>query len=197
MSANTLNIYVSGVGGFGIGAVTRILTQAATITGKEAIGSETHGLAQRGGTVVSTLRIGENIQGSPLIMKGTGDVVIALEPLEALRSMPYLRRGGTVVYNVARLQPLAVRIGVADYPSLEAIEAQLKRVTDKVIPVEAGTLAKELGLAQAVNVILLGVLTGRKALPFDMDTMRQAVTEVTPQRYQERNIQALERGAQL
>ncbi len=197
MSGHIVNIYVSGVGGFGIGAVTRILTQAATNAGWDAIGSETHGLAQRGGTVISTLRIGEHIQGSPLIVKGTADVVVALEPLEALRSMPYLRKGGTVVYNISRLQPLAVRIGAAEYPSLDAIRSELQRVTDLVYPVDAGTLAKELGLSQAVNVVLLGVLTGRGALPFDMETMRLAVTQVTPKRYLEQNLQAFERGSQL
>ena len=84
MKESTFGIYVCGVGGFGIGSVTRILSHAAQLNGLEAFGSETHGLAQRGGVVVSTLRIGKKIYGSPLIIRGSSDVVIALEPLEAV-----------------------------------------------------------------------------------------------------------------
>ena len=111
MNDSTLSIYVSGVGGFGIGSVIRILSSAAQIKGLKAIGSETNGLAQRGGVVISTLQIGKDVTGSPLIIKGSADIVITLEPLEALRAMPYLKRQGVIIYNTQRFQPLSVRLG--------------------------------------------------------------------------------------
>ncbi len=194
MSEGTLNIYVSGVGGFGIGSVTRILTVASEMTGKQVAGSETHGLAQRGGVVVSTLRIGENIMGSPLIINGTADIVVALEPLEALRAMPVLKRGGTVIYNTTSFQPLSVRLEQERYPTLEEIEAELRKVTDNVIPLDASAKAKELGLSQAANVVLLGALVGREALPFDMEVMKRAVEQSTPQRFLDANLKALKAG---
>jgi indolepyruvate ferredoxin oxidoreductase beta subunit len=196
MGVDTLNVYVCGVGGFGIGSVTRILTMAAQLTGRQAIGSETHGLAQRGGVVVSTLRIGSEIMGSPLIINGAADVVIALEPLEALRALPCLKGGGTVIYNSTRFQPLSVRLGQERYPSAEDILAQLRRVTESVIPVDASGIAKRIGLAQAANVVLLGALMGTARLPFDQETMRQAVELATPARFIEANRKALEEGYQ-
>ncbi|MGC8605633.1 MAG: indolepyruvate oxidoreductase subunit beta, partial [Desulfomonilaceae bacterium] len=194
MNDSTLSIYVSGVGGFGIGSVIRILSSAAQVKGLKAIGSETHGLAQRGGVVISTLQIGKDVTGSPLIIKGSSDIVIALEPLEALRSMPYLKRKGIIIYNTQKFQPLSVRLGSAQYPSMDNIKAELERVTDRVIPVDASLKAKELGLSESANVILLGRLTREGALPFDIGTMRQAIEETTPARYLDINLKALEVG---
>ncbi len=194
MNDSSLSIYVSGVGGFGIGSVIRILSSAAQLIGLKAIGSETHGLAQRGGVVISTLRIGDDISGSPLIIKGSADVVIALEPLEALRAMPYLKHNGVIIYNTQKFQPLSVRLGSAQYPSLDDIKVELEKVTKRVIPVDASTKAKELGLSESVNVILLGRLTREGAVPFNMETMKKAVTETTPTRYLDINLKALEVG---
>lgn len=194
MTSTALNIYVCGVGGFGIGSVTGILSKAASIKGMEAIGSETHGLAQRGGVVVSTLRIGNSLNGSPLIIKGTADIVFALEPLEALRAIPFLKTQGTVIYNTQKFQPLSVRLGLSGYPGLQEIETELLKVTDVVIPVDASAKAKELGLSESANVIMLGILTRRGLLPFEMSVMRQAVKESTPPKYVDINLKALEVG---
>jgi len=194
MAEGTLNIYAIGVGGFGIGSLTRVLSLAAQNSGLDILGSETHGLSQRGGVVTSTLRIGPKLSGSPLIIKGGADVVAALEPLEALRSMPWLKKGGLIVYNTAQIQPLGVRLKKDEYPSLKSIEAELKRVTDRVVPVAASTKAKELGLSQAVNMIIIGVIARQGVLPFGMEEIREAVKEVSPERFQEVNMKALEVG---
>ncbi len=194
MAEKALNVYVCGVGGFGIGSVTKILTEAARLMGKHVAGSETHGLAQRGGVVVSTVRIGDKIEGSPLIINGSADIVIALEPLEALRAMPVLKKGGTVIYNTAGFQPLSVRIGRESSPTLEEIEAELKRVTANVIPIDASAKAKELGLSQAANVVLIGALAAAGSLPFDIGVIKRAVEKATPGRFLDANLQALEAG---
>ncbi len=194
MKESTFGIYVCGVGGFGIGSVTRILSHAAQLNGLEAFGSETHGLAQRGGVVVSTLRIGKKIYGSPLIIRGSSDVVIALEPLEALRAMPYLKRNGTIIFNTQRFQPLSVRLGMDQYPAIGSIITELVKVTEKVIAVDASQKAKELGLSESANVVLLGRLTREGALPFDMEIMKRAVKETTPPKYLDNNLKALAVG---
>ena len=192
MSDAALNIYVCGVGGFGIGSVTGILSRAASIEGMGAMGSETHGLAQRGGVVVSTLRIGKSLTGSPLIIKGDADIVFALEPLEALRALPFLKANGTVIYNTQRFQPLSVRLGASRYPDRDEIESELLKVTPNVFPVDASAKAKELGLSESANVIMLGILTRKGCLPFEMETMCEAVRQVTPRKYIEINLKALE-----
>lgn len=192
MSTDALNIYVCGVGGFGIGSVSGILSRAAMIKGIDSIGSETHGLAQRGGVVVSTLRLGRNLNGSPLIIKGNADIVFALEPLEALRAMPYLRSQGTVIYNTQRFQPLSVRLGQSHYPGLDEIKKELLKGANRVIPVAASDRAKELGLSESANVIMLGILTRQGLLPFDMEVMREAVRTATPEKYVKINLAALE-----
>lgn len=192
MSTDALNIYVCGVGGFGIGSVSGILSRAAMIKGIDSIGSETHGLAQRGGVVVSTLRLGRNLNGSPLIIKGNADIVFALEPLEALRAMPYLRSQGTVIYNTQRFQPLSVRLGQSHYPGLDEIKKELLKGANRVIPVAASDRAKELGLSESANVIMLGILTRQGLLPFEMEVMREAVRTATPEKYVKINLAALE-----
>ncbi|MCL5123033.1 MAG: indolepyruvate oxidoreductase subunit beta [Deltaproteobacteria bacterium] len=194
MVNSSLNIYVSGVGGFGIGSVIKILSEAAKISGMKAIGSETHGLAQRGGVVISTLRIGGDVTGSPLIIKGSADIVIALERLEALRSIPYLKRNGVIIYNTQEFQPLSVRLGSAQYPTANEIKSEIEKVTNRVIPVDASAKAKELGLSESANVILLGRLTREGAIPFDMEIMKRAIRETTPPRYLDINLKALDVG---
>jgi indolepyruvate ferredoxin oxidoreductase beta subunit len=144
--------------------------------------------------VVSTLRIGRNITGSPLIIRGSADIVIALEPLEALRALPYLKRNGLIIFNTQKFQPLSVRLGVAQYPSIAAISSELAKVTDRVIPVDASLKAKELGLSESANVVLLGRLTREGVLPYDMEIMKMAVQQTTPPKYLEINLKALEVG---
>jgi indolepyruvate ferredoxin oxidoreductase beta subunit len=194
MANQSFNIYAIGVGGFGIGSLTRALTLAATRSGLEVAGSETHGLAQRGGVVTGTLRLSPTPLTSPLIIKGTADLVVALEPLEALRALPYLKRGGTIVYNTTRIQPLAVRLKEAPYPALAAIKAELLKATDRVMAVDASAKAKELGLSQALNTVMLGVLARAKVLPFGMEAIREAVLATTPAKFKEVNLKALEVG---
>jgi indolepyruvate ferredoxin oxidoreductase beta subunit len=189
-----VRIYCIGVGGFGIGALSNILAKAAQIAGLECLGSETHGLAQRGGTVVSTLIVGKNLTGSPLLIQGTADIVAALEPIEALRGMPMLRPGGVMIYNTSCIQPLGVRLRNEKYPGLDEIHQELSRITDRVIPVDASQKAKELGFAQASNVVLLGALLKQDALPFGKEEMIAAIKELTPPRFHEVNLKALESG---
>jgi indolepyruvate ferredoxin oxidoreductase beta subunit len=192
--SDRIGIYCIGVGGFGIGALSNVLSRAAQIAGLESLGSETHGLAQRGGTVVSTIFVGKGLSGSPLMIEGSADIVIALEPLEALRAMTMVKPGGAIIYNTGRILPSEVRLRQEEYPGLEAIESELKRAAEQVIPVQASAIAKKLGFSQASNMVILGILTRKGLLPFGLDAIKEAVQDLTPQRFHEVNFKALEAG---
>lgn len=116
------NIYMCGVGGQGIGVLSEVMIQACLAAGHQVRGVDTHGLAQRGGIVVSHLRLGEHAL-APRIAPGEADLVIGLERLEAHRALlKMLRSGGALVYYDTEMQPIHVRMGKADYPSREALE---------------------------------------------------------------------------
>lgn len=192
-----LKVHVTGMGGQGIGSTTRVLATAAQVANLTVMTMETHGLAQRGGVVVSDLAIGYDPTESPQCAEGEADVLIALEALESLRSMPKLRKNGIVVVNTTTYQPLAVRHskGEIKYPTLEAIEAELKRVTPNVLLVPAQIDARELGVSQTMNMILIGALAANTdILPFTKEQIIEGMTSILPPKYLDVNIKAFEKG---
>ncbi|MHA1155268.1 MAG: indolepyruvate oxidoreductase subunit beta [Candidatus Heimdallarchaeota archaeon] len=192
-----LKVHVTGMGGQGIGSTTRVLATAAQVANLTVMTMETHGLAQRGGVVVSDLAIGYDPTESPQCAEGEADVLISLEALESLRSMPKLRKNGIVVVNTTTYQPLVVRHskGEIKYPTLEAIEAELKRVTPNVLLVPAQIDARELGVSQTMNMILIGALTANTdILPFTKEQIIEGMTSILPPKYLDVNIKAFEKG---
>ena len=192
-----IKIHIIGMGGQGIGATSRILGAAARNAGLPVITMETHGLAQRGGVVVSDLAVGYVPSESPLCAEGEADVVIALEALESLRALPKLTRDGIVIVNTVQYQPLTVRIskGETKYPSLEEIKEELTKWTPNVVLVDAHKDATELGLSQAMNVILIGALQSCcEVLPFSEEDLRNAVLANVPPKYHDLNLKAFEKG---
>ncbi|HBS87524.1 MAG: hypothetical protein A2W91_00340 [Bacteroidetes bacterium GWF2_38_335] len=132
---NIFNIYMTGVGGQGIGMLSEIIIKAADLAGQTVAGTDTHGLAQRGGMVESTLRIGNNVH-SPLIMKRTADLVIALEIHEAyLGTLNYLREKGTLVYYDVSLQPLFTRLGMEKEVTEQDIKTLIKSYNSNYLKV--------------------------------------------------------------
>ena len=197
MANKKLKVHVTGMGGQGIGSTTRVLATAAQVANLTVMTMETHGLAQRGGVVVSDLAIGYDPTESPQCAEGEADVLIALEALESLRSMPKLRKNGIVVVNTTTYQPLAVRHskGEIKYPTLEAIEAELKRVTPNVLLVPAQIDARELGVSQTMNMILIGALAANTdILPFTKEQIIEGMTSILPPKYLDVNIKAFEKG---
>lgn len=197
MTSKKLKVHVTGMGGQGIGSTTRVLATAAQVANLTVMTMETHGLAQRGGVVVSDLAIGYDPTESPQCAEGEADVLIALEALEAVRSMPKLRKNGVVVVNTTTYQPLAVRHskGEIKYPTLEAIETELKRVTPNVLMVPAQTDARELGVSQTMNMILIGALAANTdILPFTKEQIKDGMASILPPKYIDVNIKAFEKG---
>jgi len=187
-----LNVLLVGVGGQGILTSAAILARAALKAGVNVITAETHGMAQRGGSVEVHVRFGD--VKSPLIPAGAADVMVALEPVEALRYTHYLNENSTIILNTREIIPPSVTVGNAKYPTIDEIIGKLKEITENVYAVEASSLAEKAGSIQSTNVVVLGVLSKIANLPFGYEKIEQAVKEVLPEKLHEINMRALKAG---
>ncbi len=175
-----LKVILAGLGGQGVVFFTRLLSQTAMELGHSVMVSETHGMSQRGGSVISHLKIGGS--EAPLVRRGTADILLAMEPDEAVRNLPFLRPGGTIFVNSEN----GLRPEVAEH--LERLEIQVHSLP-------ASQMAMELGVAAIANVILTGFAVAYPALPLPIETLRETVKAIAP-RGRELNLQALEIGFQ-
>jgi indolepyruvate ferredoxin oxidoreductase beta subunit len=153
-----LDILLAGVGGQGTLVAGRVLGEVALALGMDVKVSEVHGMSQRGGSVVTYVRMGKCVH-SPLIEPGEADFLLAFEQLEALRWAPYLAMHGTLVVNRLSIQPLTVSIGAATYP--QGISETLSRVAGesaRILSMDASGMAKTAGSAKSLNVAMLGAM---------------------------------------
>lgn len=149
----TKNIMIVGVGGQGTLLTSRILGAITLTGGYDVKLSEVHGMAQRGGSVVTFVRYGKKV-AEPVVEEGQADILIAFERLEALRYAHYLKKGGTIIVNDTRIDPMSVVIGAAKYP--ENIIETL-RESHYVTALDASKMAAELGNTRVFNSIILGI----------------------------------------
>jgi len=178
-----------GVGGQGTVLASKVLAQAACGAGYDIKVSEIHGMAQRGGSVVTQVRLGEKVY-SPLIAEGGADIVLAFEKLEGLRFLRFLRPGGTMIVNDQEIPPVPVLAGAAEYPA--GIVDYIRRAVPAAVVVDALGLALECGSARAANVVLLGVLARR--LPIAREIWEEALAGRVPARFLEANRAAFRAG---
>ena len=150
----TKNVLICGVGGQGTVLAAKVLSQAALSKGKPVLSAETIGMAQRGGSVTSHVRIGKKAF-SPLIPTGAADIIIAFEAAEAVRNIAFLKKGGTVVVNKKIVQPTTASILGKSFDAQEMLD-YLDALRAKVICVDAEKISARLGSSKAVNMILLG-----------------------------------------
>ena len=148
------NILLVGVGGQGTILASKILTSGLMKAGYDVKMSEIHGMSQRGGSVSTQVRYGDKVY-SPIVGRGSADVIVAFEEMEALRWLDHLKIGGKMVINDHQIQPVPVNLGVAEYP--EGIIEHLKEKVD-VLSFKAAEVATELGNPKAMNIVLLGAL---------------------------------------
>jgi indolepyruvate ferredoxin oxidoreductase beta subunit len=189
MNEQTTNVLIAGVGGQGVLLVSEILSLACMKIGQDVKKSEVHGMAQRGGSVVSHVRYGRRIQ-SPLIEQGTGHVLLALEELEALRWSRLLSSGGVIIMNSQRISPLPVAVGLQNYPP--EIVAQLKRKASRLVVIDALGLARRAGDIRSVNIAMLGALIAH--LDLDPDVIRGILRSRLPKRTWPVNLKAFRMG---
>ena len=188
-----LNIIICGTGGQGVVLLSELIGNAAVRDGVALKGSEVLGMAQRGGSVFSNIRLGEDAL-APLTPEGKVDVIIAVEPSEALRNIQYLAKGGVVVLNSQKVLPFTVFLGKSGYPSIEQIEAGLKKVTNKIITLDASALAQQAGSLQSANVVMLGALYGTGLVPMSVETAKAAILGRFKAKVGEININAFDLG---
>lgn len=187
----TKNIMIVGVGGQGTLLTSRILGKLATRAGYDVKLSEVHGMAQRGGSVVTFVRYGDNV-AEPIVEEGQADVLIAFERLEALRYIHFLKKDGSVIVNDWRIDPITVVTGVAQYP--ENIIRTLKEKRNTIV-VEATEEAKKLGAPRTFNVIVLGAAA--KYMGFDKEEWLDVIETTVPPKTIEINKKAFEIGYNL
>ena len=172
-----LNILIVGVGGQGTLLASVLLGNLAMDAGYDVKLAEVHGMAQRGGSVVTHVRISKDPVSSPLIEEGGADILVAFELLEGYRWLPYLKKDGELFINNRKIKPMPVIMGVADYP--EDIPGYVKKNVAKVHMVDADDLAMKAGNIKAVNTVLMGALS--TALPFPEESwLAQIEANVKP-----------------
>ena len=184
------NILLAGVGGQGTVLASRLIAGAAIARGDIAHTAETIGMAQRGGCVVSHVRIGEDAH-APLIPKGCADTLIGFEPAEAVRALPYLKEGGTVVVSSAALKPVTDALADSGYEGGDMI-AFLKKQPVRLVVVDGEEVTKTCG-AKALNIALLGAAAAVGAIGVSPEELRAAVERLNP-RFREGNLRALAMG---
>lgn len=187
----TAGIIIAGVGGQGLVLATRMIAEAAFKAGMDVKTNDVVGLSQRGGSVWGTVKIGEKID-SPNILPGTGDILIGMEPLEALRWSGAMREGGIIVLNENRVYPTPVLLEQAEYPEEEFGELK-KRFT--VISTDAREAAREAGNIKAANSVMLGILAGIIEMPEDV--FIEVIKEHVPKSAVEENIAAFRKGIEI
>ncbi len=186
------NIMFTGVGGTGVLTAARILASAALTEGQNVRMGEIHGMAQRGGAVNCTIRIGENVHG-PIIPTGKADLLLSVEPVEALRNVNRIMPSGTIIVGEYQITPTGVLLGRYEYPTDEVILQDLAKFA-KVITFDAATLAQESGGILTMNTVLIGAVIGLNLLPIKEETVISAIKEILPNRYHAMNIDALKKG---
>ena len=187
METKVTNIIISGVGGQGIILAGRILAKCALDSGFDVKANELHGMAQRGGSVLSHIRFGRKVN-SPLIPEGEADFLVAMEELESLRYERLLKPGASIILNTRKIMPAGVE--EKDYP--KDIQEQLKKSGFIVLPIDAQGIAKQAGSIKVENVVLMGLLS--KFLPFKQEIWQTVLKEAVPEKYLEMNITAFNKG---
>lgn len=188
----TTNIALVGVGGQGILLASEVISRAAMLSGSDVKKSEVHGMAQRGGSVVSQVRIGEKVY-SPLIPEGETDFLVSFELLESLRYADSLAEGGMALINRQIITPVTVSSG--QQPWVEDIEDRIERAFPNNRIVDALQMARDLGNIRTVNMIMTGILSC--LLEIEQSIWEQAVMELVPPKHREVNINAFSAGREV
>ena len=188
-----LRIFLTGVGGQGTLLASRLLGEAALAAGYNPMVSETHGMAQRGGIVVSTVVLGD--LKSPLISPGEADILLGFEALEAFRALDRCHAKTLVIANTATQVPYPVAIGQAKYPSVAQMFHRLAEQVGALLAFDADTLARQAGSPLAVNMVLLGALAATDSLPIATEDILSVIRTGTKGNFLASNLQAFELGA--
>lgn len=189
MLTDVLNISLVGVGGQGILLASDILCHVALLTGKDVKKSEVHGMAQRGGSVISQVRIGEKVY-SPLIAVGQTDILLSFEKLEALRFAHFLAPDGIAMVNNQEIRPVTVSSGQSRWP--EDLDERLRNTFPRLELIPALDIARDLGNVRVVNVVMIGALSNH--LDVEDAIWRESIRALVKPQYLDFNLKAFDAG---
>lgn len=187
------NILICGVGGQGTVLAAKVISQAAVSGGQKVMSAETIGMAQRGGSVTSHVRIGDDVY-SPLIPKGQADLIIAFEASEAVRNIEYLKKGGTAVINTKIVQPTTASLTGKTF-EVENMLSYLKEIGAQIIAVDADKISQQIGSAKVVNMILLGTATQTGVV--SKQEVLDAIKLLVKPNFYELNVNAVNEGSKI
>ncbi|NWF94716.1 MAG: indolepyruvate oxidoreductase subunit beta [Candidatus Thorarchaeota archaeon] len=157
---------------------------------------EIHGMAQRGGHVMCTVRIGLGVRG-PIIDAGTADVLVGFEPIETLRELHLLREGGHVIMNTHVVCPVAVSMGTVEYPPQDVVLSKLHARTSSVIHFDATEIAQQAGSTASLNIVMMGAIIASGVVPVRRDTALDTITSSFPSRFRSVNEAAFSSGFEM
>jgi len=185
------NIVLTGVGGQGVITAANILGKAAVNAGLDVFVSEVHGMAQRGGSVNCTVRIGD-VSG-PLVPSGSADVILSTEPVEALRYIHYTNKKTIIITDVAAVIPFTVATGEEQYPDVDVVFAELEKYGE-LHKIDAVKIAKDAGAVITKNIVMLGALEASGVLPFKKEVLLNTILDNVPPKFKDVNKKAFEDG---
>ena len=185
------DILICGVGGQGTVLASKLIAAAATNCGNTVHSAETIGMAQRGGSVTSHVRIGANAY-SPLIPKGNADIILAFEPAEAVRNLPFLKKGGTIIVNSVPVKPTTESLNDTGYDGAKMLE-YLKKKCDCLI-IDAEKICEPFGSSRYFNVAILGAAVKTGKLGLTADTLMLEIESRVPAKFVETNKKAFLAG---
>ena len=188
------SIVLVGVGGQGTILVSKILTAGLLKLGYDVKMSEIHGMSQRGGSVTTMIKYGDKVY-APNIGIGEADMIVSFEKIEAVRALPYLKKGGVIVTDDREIHPMSVLTGAAEYPH-DALD-RLGETVENLTVLKANEIAEKLGNVRVSNVVLLGALVKKMGLDQEGIDWKQLVGEMVPAKAKEINLTAFEKGYEM
>ena len=189
---NTYKIHFIGIGGQGTIKASTIIGDAAMKKGLNVVMSEVHGMAQRGGTVTTELKIGDVY--SPLIEETDADLLLAFEPAEALRALSKANKETFVIVNSTPIIPFTVSLGISEYPDTSLILEELKNKVKNLLVIDAQKIAQKAGNIISSNIVILGAAAATPNFPVNKDLIIQSMKENLPPKSIETNLKAFEMG---
>ena len=187
------SILICGIGGQGTVLASKLICQAALSLNMDVRSAETIGMAQRGGSVVSHVRIGSGLH-SPLIPLSAADILIAFEPCEAVRNLPYLKKDGVIVVSDKVIPPVTASLSGQSFDSSVMIET-LRKKSSRVMVLDTDSLSADLGSSKATNTLLLGAAAASGVLGVSLDDLKSALSVLVKPQFVELNVRALDMGA--
>jgi indolepyruvate ferredoxin oxidoreductase beta subunit len=187
------SVQIVGVGGQGVLLASMVLGNAAMKAGYKVSMSEVHGMAQRGGSVLSTLRFGDNVI-SPLECTGGADLIMGFEPVETCRSLSLGNKDSKILMNLDPVFPSMVAAGFEEYPDINELVSSVKKMNPHVVTIEATKIAIDAGKAVAANAVMIGAVAATDGFPLSKDLLKETLMETVPEKFKDLNAKAFDMG---